>query len=87
MSSVMLRLRAGLQAHLEEKPDGTEELYFYGISAQKLGTFWVYGGTFFGEEVQVTAQDRDKFAKYYRMGRLGWITRRIGIMPTHSAGS
>jgi len=90
--------------------DGTEELYFYGISGQKLGTYrpWVYqygvsiltvdtnlyfgsrmivsrgvvvtldrlgsnrtgGSRYFpyGEEQQVTAQDRDKFATYYRDG-------------------
>jgi len=93
--------------------DGTEELYFYGISGQKLGTYrpWVYqygvsiatvdtnlyfgsrtivsrgvvvtldrlgsnragGSRYFpyGEEQQVTAQDRDKFATYYRDGNTG----------------
>jgi RHS repeat-associated protein len=94
-------------------PDGTEELYFYGITGQKLGTYrpFIYqygisistvdtnlyfgsrtivsrgvtvvpdrlgsnragGSRYFpyGEEQQVTAQDRDKFATYYRDGTTG----------------
>src|SRR5579859_5912443 len=96
------------------KPDGTEELYFYGIGGRKLGTYtpFIYsGGSFvinnldtnlyfgsrtivsrgvtvqpdrlgsnraggsryfpYGEEQQVTAQDRDKFATYYRDSTTG----------------
>jgi RHS repeat-associated protein len=94
--------------------DGTEELYFYGIGGQKLGTYkpFIYnnggftvsvidtnlyfgsrtivsrgvtvvpdrlgsnragGSRYFpyGEEQQVTAQDRDKFATYYRDSTTG----------------
>jgi RHS repeat-associated protein len=96
------------------KPDGTEELYYYGISGQKLVTITplvAANGDFFmttldtnlyfgsrtivsrgvtvtldrvgsnraggsryfpyGEEQQVTAQDRDKFATYYRDSTTG----------------
>jgi RHS repeat-associated protein len=96
-------------------PDGTEEIYFYGISGQKLGTYkpFVYSNASFtvtaidtnlyfgsrtivsrgvtvipdrlgsnraggsryfpyGEEQPIaTAQDRDKFATYYRDGTTG----------------
>jgi RHS repeat-associated protein len=98
----------------KRKPDGTEELYFYGISGQKLVTYAplvAANGDFFmttldtslyfgsrtiisrgvtvaldrtgsnqaggsryfpyGEEQQVTAQDRDKFATYYRDSTTG----------------
>jgi len=95
--------------------DGTEELYLYGISGQKLGTYkpFIYTSSFvfsistidtnlyfgsrmivsrgvtvqpdrlgsnraggsrffpYGEEQQVTAQDRDKFATYYRDSTTG----------------
>jgi RHS repeat-associated protein len=94
--------------------DGTEELYLYGISGQKLGTYkpFIYNdGSFtistidtnlyfgsrmivsrgvtvqpdrigsnraggsryfpYGEEQQSTAQDRDKFATYYRDSTTG----------------
>jgi len=96
------------------KPDGTEELYYYGISGQKLVTITplvAANGDFFmttldtnlyfgsrtivsrgvtvtldrvgsnraggsryfpyGEEQQTTAQDRDKFATYYRDSTTG----------------
>jgi RHS repeat-associated protein len=98
----------------KRKPDGSEELYFYGISGQKLATYATAvaaNGDFFistldtnlyfgsrtivsrgvtvaldrlgsnqsggshyfpyGEEQQLTAQDRDKFATYYRDGTTG----------------
>ena len=98
----------------KRKPDGSEELYFYGISGQKLATYstavaangdffmtqldtnlyfgsrtivsrgvtvapdrlgsnYAGGSRYFpyGEEQQVTAQDRDKFGTYYRDSTTG----------------
>ena len=110
--------------------NGTEELYFYGISGQKLVTYATLvaaNGDFFmttldtslyfgsrtiisrgvtvaldrlgsnqasgsryfpyGEEQQVTAQDRDKLPPTIGMGLPGSTTRRIGTTLIRWGGS
>jgi hypothetical protein len=60
----------------KKKPDGTEELYFYSISAQKLGTYkpviYQYGIYFTTVDTNLYFGSRTIVSRELRWRRTGW---------------